>query len=186
MTIFPNSSLGARYGAVAIGASAGGVRAVGEVLAGLKADFPLPILLVLHLSRTLPSHLVEVLRFRTGLRIDWARPGERALPGKVYVAPRDRHLLLQANGRLALCDAAPEAWWRPSVDRLLESAAASLGARAIGVVLSGSLYDGMRGMAAIRRAGGLSIAQSEATCRRPRSTGAGRTSSCRRRRSPRR
>jgi len=90
--------------------------------------------------------------------------GEKALPGHVYVAPSDRHLLLQPNGRLALCDAAPVDWWRPAVDRLFESAAASLGPRAIGVVLSGSLYDGMRGTAAIRRAGGLTIAQSEKSC----------------------
>jgi two-component system chemotaxis response regulator CheB len=163
--ISPSNSISiGRYGVVAIGASAGGVRAIGDVLAGLKPDFPLPIVLVLHLSRTLPSHLVEVLGFRTGLAVSWARPGERMLPGHVYVAPRDRHLLIGRNGRLAMCDAAPEAWWRPSVDRLLESAAASFGPRAIGIVLSGSLYDGMHGMAAIRRAGGLSIAQSEASC----------------------
>jgi two-component system, chemotaxis family, protein-glutamate methylesterase/glutaminase len=165
--IIPSQSHGirnGRYGAVAIGASAGGVRAVGDVLAALPADFPLPILLVLHLSRTMPSHLVEVLRFRTALGISWARPGEKALPGKVHVAPRNRHLLLQANGRLALCDAAPVDWWRPAVDRLFESAAASLGPRAIGVVLSGALYDGMRGTAAIRRAGGLAIAQCEKGC----------------------
>jgi two-component system chemotaxis response regulator CheB len=165
MALFSSSSFGTgRYGIVAIGASAGGVRAVGDVLAGLSADFPLPILLVLHLSSTLPSRLVEVLRFRTGLKVSWARSGEMALPGHIYVAPPDHHLILRPNGRLALSDAAPEAWWRPSVDRLLESAAASLGPRSIGVVLSGSLYDGMRGMTAIRRVGGLTIAQSEKSC----------------------
>jgi two-component system chemotaxis response regulator CheB len=153
-----------RYGAVAIGASAGGVRAAGDVLAALPADFPLPILLVLHLSRTLPSRLVEVLRFRTGLQVSWARWGEKALPGHVHVAPPDRHLLLRPNGRLALCAAAPILLWRPALDRLFESAAESLGPRAIGIVLSGTLYDGMRGMAAIRRAGGLAIAQSEKSC----------------------
>lgn len=154
----------ARYGAVLLGASAGGVRATGEILARLPADFPLPILLVLHLSPTLPSRLVEVLRFRTGLAVSWARSGETPLPGNVYVAPPDRHLLLGADRRLALWDSPPRARWRPAVDMLFESAASSLGAAAIGVVLSGSLHDGMRGMAAIRRAGGLTIAQSEKSC----------------------
>lgn len=165
MKTFPKYGIRAgRYEAVAVGASAGGVRAAGDILAALPADFPLPILLVLHLSPTLPSRLVEVLRFRTGLQISWARSGERALPGHVHVAPADRHLLLRPNGRLALCDASPRSWWRPAVDRLFESAADSFGPRAIGIVLSGTLYDGMRGMAAIRNAGGLTIAQSEKSC----------------------
>ncbi|WP_217995443.1 chemotaxis protein CheB [Sphingomonas changbaiensis] len=150
-----------RYGAVVIGASAGGVRVLGEILALLPADFPLPILIVLHLSRTQDSRLAEVLGYRSRLPVAWARWGERAVPGRVYVAPRDRHLLLQSNGRLALSNADPVAWWRPAVDRLFESAAAALGPRAIGVVLSGALWDGTRGIAAIREAGGVTIAQDE-------------------------
>ena len=149
-----------RYGAVVIGASAGGVRVLGEILSLLPASFPLPILIVLHLSRSQESRLAEVLGFRSRMPVSWARWGERALPGRVYIAPRDRHLLLQPNGRLALSDAVPVGWWRPAVDLLFESAAA-LRARAIGVVLSGALWDGTRGIAAIREAGGVTIAQDE-------------------------
>lgn len=146
---------------VAIGGSAGGIRAAIEIFANLPADFPLPILFVLHLSRVEPTRLADILQFRTRLRVKWAQWGEKALPGTVHVAPPDRHLLMQRNGRLALSDAEPFHYWRPAVDRLFESVAASCGANAIGVVLSGSLFDGMAGIAAIRDAGGLTIAQSE-------------------------
>jgi two-component system chemotaxis response regulator CheB len=146
---------------VAIGGSAGGIRAAVEILSLLPADFPLPILFVLHLSALLPSRLVEVLAFKTKLRVKWAQWGERALPGTVHVAPPDRHLLLEPNGRLALSDSDRVNYWRPAVDRLFESVAAVSGGGSIGVVLSGSMFDGMRGIAAIRDAGGLTIAQSE-------------------------
>lgn len=153
-----------RYACVAIGASAGGVRAVGDILAALPPAFPLPILLVLHLSPRQPSRLAEVLGYRTGLSVKWAQGGERALPGTVHVAPPDRHLLFRRDGRLALCDSERVGWWRPAVDRLFESAAGAVGPRAIGIVLSGALWDGTSGMAAIRDAGGLTIAQDEQGC----------------------
>ena len=152
------------YGAVAIGASAGGIAAMREILGALPADFPLPILIVLHLSRTQPSRLAEVLGFWSKLPVKWAQNGERALPGTVYVAPMDRHLLLSRNGRLALCDSDPLWWWRPAVDKLFESVADSMGPRAIGVVLSGALWDGTAGIAAIRKGGGSTIAQDEIGC----------------------
>jgi two-component system chemotaxis response regulator CheB len=151
----------AGYAAVAIGASAGGIRALREILAHLPADFPLPILLVLHISRTHTSQLAEVLGQHSRLRVKWAQSGEKAVPGTLYVAPMDRHLLLGPDGRLTLSASAPVAWWRPAVDRLFESVAASLGPRAIGVILSGALWDGMKGLAAIRDAGGLTLAQDE-------------------------
>ncbi|MGN6848455.1 MAG: chemotaxis protein CheB, partial [Sphingomicrobium sp.] len=140
---------------IAIGGSAGGIRAAVEILSLLPADFPLPILFVLHLSALLPSRLVEVLALKTKLRVKWAQWGERALPGTVHVAPPDRHLLLKPNGRLALSDSDRVNYWRPAVDRLFESVAEVAGANSIGVVLSGSMFDGMRGIAAIRDAGGL-------------------------------
>jgi two-component system chemotaxis response regulator CheB len=150
-------------GVVAIGGSAGGVRAAINIFSRLPADFPLPILFVLHLSRVEPSRLADVLAYRTSLRVKWAQWGEKALPGTIHVAPPDRHLVIQPNGRLALSDTEPFHYWRPAVDRLFESVAASCGPGAIGVILSGLLFDGMAGMAAIRDAGGLTIAQSESS-----------------------
>lgn len=149
---------------VAIGASAGGIRATTEILSRLPADFPLSILYVLHISASEPSRLPEILGFKTALRVKWAQWGEKAQPGTVHVAPPDRHLLMQPNGRLALSDSPRVDWWRPAVDTLFESVALSCGAGAIGVVLSGVLYDGMRGIAAIRDGGGLTIAQDERSC----------------------
>lgn len=151
------------YRAVVIGASAGGIAALKQILSAIPPSFPLPILLVLHISRTLESRLPEVLGYCTDLPVKWAEWGERALPGTVYVAPRDRHMLLERSGRIALSDADLVGWWRPAVDRLFESAATALGDGAIGVVLSGALWDGTRGIAAIREAGGITIAQDEAS-----------------------
>ncbi len=148
---------------VVVGASAGGILALGQILGALPPSFPLPILVVLHLSRTLPSRLPAVLGYRTRLSVAWAEDGEIARPGHVHVAPRDRHLTVDLEGRLRLCSSPPLRWWRPAVDKLFASAAASFGPRAVAVVLSGVLTDGAAGIAAVCAAGGITMAQDEAS-----------------------
>lgn len=152
------------YDVVAIGGSAGGIQALIAVLSSLPASFPLPILVVQHLSATLPSRLPEVLGWRTSLRAKWAQDGEPLAPGTVYVAPPDRHLLVGTGRRVALSSAERAGRWRPSVDALFHSAAEVCGARAIAVVLSGVMWDGAAGVAAVAERGGITIAQDEATC----------------------
>ncbi|WP_210529648.1 chemotaxis protein CheB [Rubellimicrobium arenae] len=151
------------YDVVVIGASAGGIAALHDLLSRLSADFPLPVLLAQHLSATLPSKLPEVLGYRTGLRTKWAEDGEALRPGTVFVAPPDRHLLVGPERRLALSSAERVGWWRPAVDVLFRSAADAFGDRTIAVVLSGAMWDGARGMRAVAEAGGITIAQDEAS-----------------------
>lgn len=149
----------AAYRVVAIGCSAGGIRALHQLLGELPANFKLPILLSAHLSKTLPSRLPEVLGFKTSLRVKWAEDGETMRGGMVYVAPRNLHLTIRSCGRITLDSSAPMRWWRPAVDRLLTSAAEAFGARAIGIILSGAMWDGAQGIAAIASAGGLTMTQ---------------------------
>lgn len=154
---------GHRYALVAIAASAGGLAALREVLGALPADLPLPILVVQHLSPTFRSELPAQLGARTGLRVKWAEDGEQPAPGTVYIAPPDRHLLVSAGRRLRLSSFARVNFSRPAADPMFESAAAVYGDRCIAVVLSGMLWDGARGIAAVARCGGITIAQDEAT-----------------------
>ena len=149
------------YRVVVIGGSAGGFPALASLLSALPPDFGLPILVVLHLSATKPSKLPTVLAYHTGLQVKWAEHGERMRPGVVYVAPPDRHLLVGKGGEIALSEAERRGWWRPAVDTLFESAAAGYGEGVIAIVLSGAMWDGAQGIAAVARAGGITIAQDE-------------------------
>jgi two-component system chemotaxis response regulator CheB len=151
------------YSVVVIGASAGGVSALIGLLSGLPADFPLPILLVQHLSAKLPSKLPEVLGYATALRVKWAEHGELMKAGTVYVAPPDLHLVVKPGHRIGLSSADRVEWWRPAVDMLFRGAAEVYRERTIAIVLSGAMWDGAKGMAAVAKAGGITIVQDEAT-----------------------
>ncbi|HEY8614419.1 MAG TPA: chemotaxis protein CheB, partial [Roseomonas sp.] len=149
---------------VVVGGSAGGIPALISLLKALPTDFPLPILVVQHLSRKVPSRLPEVLQWHTRWAVKWAEDGEPIRPGMVYVGPADRHLLVEPDQRLVLSSAPPVGWWRPAVDALFQSAAEVYGERVAAVVLSGAMWDGAKGMAAVASQGGITIVQDEATC----------------------
>jgi two-component system chemotaxis response regulator CheB len=151
------------YSLVVIGGSAGGIPALQCILSQLPANFRLPILLVQHLSAKYPSRLTEVLSYHTALNVKWAEHGEVMRPGTVYVAPQDQHLLVSLGQRLALSDADRVGWWRPAVDPLFQSAAEIYGERTIAIVLSGALWDGAKGIAAVAQAGGITMVQDDAT-----------------------
>jgi two-component system chemotaxis response regulator CheB len=147
------------YRLLAIGGSAGAIPALGKILPQLPAGFPIPIVVVQHLSAEWESQLPRVLGFRTALRCCWAREGEIPQPGAVHVAPRGANLALTREGRFAVRRGPkPRGGW-PSVDIFLASMAAHVGAESIAVVLSGMLYDGADGIAAVRRAGGATMVQ---------------------------
>jgi two-component system chemotaxis response regulator CheB len=150
---------------VAMGASTGGPGAMIEILKSLPADFPAPILLVIHLSTLFAGAFAEWLDGLSPLRVRYAQDGER-LPewgeSGVIMAPADRHLAVVA-GRLALTSGPPRHSCRPSVDVLFESVARELGARTIGCLLTGMGKDGAAGLLALRRAGARTVAQDEAT-----------------------
>jgi two-component system, chemotaxis family, protein-glutamate methylesterase/glutaminase len=151
------------YRVVAIAASAGGLPAIQHVLSMLPADFPVPILIVQHLHSTFPSMMDRLLDAHTPLRVCWAHPGDALKAGTAYIASRGLHLTVDVGGILALPDTAKVRSSRPSADVLFNSIAASFGARAIAVVLTGSGFDGGDGAGNVQRAGGSVIAQDAET-----------------------
>ncbi|MCA9516751.1 MAG: chemotaxis-specific protein-glutamate methyltransferase CheB [Myxococcales bacterium] len=151
--------------AIAIGASTGGPGAVLEVLRGLGPDFPLPILLVIHIGAPFGAAFADWLDGLSPLRVRTPVEGEALPPrgrGVVFLAPPEQHLVLR-GGRLGLTDAPPRHSCRPSVDVLFESVAGELGASAVGCLLTGMGNDGAAGLLAMRAAGATTIAQDEAT-----------------------
>ncbi|MES1021522.1 chemotaxis protein CheB [Gloeocapsa sp. BRSZ] len=148
---------------VAIGASAGGLKALSEVLSALSADFPAAITVVQHLYPYHPSQMASLLNHRTALTVKEAEQGEQLQLGKVYIAPPNKHLLVTSKGTLCLSDAQMVHFVRPSVDLLFESVAASFQAQAIAVVLTGMGSDGAMGIRAVKQMGGKAIAQDRAS-----------------------
>jgi two-component system chemotaxis response regulator CheB len=142
-----------------IGASAGGVEALSELVAGLPADFPAPVIVVLHIPSEHPSLLARILARRGRLPVVNAADGMRAMPGTVYVAPPDRHVLVDREGTLETPRGPRENNHRPAVDPLFRSAALAYGAKAIGVILTGTRDDGTSGLKAIEQCGGTTIVQ---------------------------
>ncbi len=154
---------GAEFDVVAIAASAGGLRALGVVLSGLPGTFPAAVVVVQHLDRHHPSLMPSILSRHTRLTVREAVEGARLSAGIVYTAPPDHHLLINPGGSLSLSHAALVSFVRPSADLLFESVAASYQERAIAVVLTGTGKDASMGVRAIRKMGGLVIAQDEAS-----------------------
>jgi two-component system, chemotaxis family, protein-glutamate methylesterase/glutaminase len=148
---------------VAIAASAGGLNALSQVLSQLPANFPVPILIVQHLDPRHRSLMAEILSRRTPLQVKQAEEGDSLTPGIVYIAPPNRHLLVNPDRTLSLSQSELVHFLRPSADLMFDSVAASHKDRAIAVVLTGTGKDGAMGVQAIRKMGGTVIAQDEAT-----------------------
>jgi two-component system chemotaxis response regulator CheB len=147
-------------GAVAIGASLGGVEALRTLIAGLPRGFHTPLLIVLHVGAS-RSLLPAILNDVDGDRAAHAVDGERINAGRIYVAPPDHHMLV-ADGHLRLSRAPRENWARPAIDPLFRTVAQAFGSDAIGIVLSGNLNDGTAGLYEIKQHGGLAIVQDPA------------------------
>ncbi|WP_306323507.1 MULTISPECIES: chemotaxis protein CheB [unclassified Streptomyces] len=152
-----------QFSVVAVAASAGGVHALATLLSGLDVDLPVPVLVVQHLDPRHRTVLAEILGRRTTLTVKLAEQDERALPGTVYIAPPDRHLLVGQDGVLTLSRSELVHFLRPSADLLFESVAGAYGAGAIAVVLAGTGNDGAMGVDAVKSQGGTVIAQDPET-----------------------
>jgi two-component system chemotaxis response regulator CheB len=144
--------------AVAIGASAGGLPALGRVLSGFAPSLAATVVVVLHLHRQSRSQLPQLLSRDVVLPVVAAKEGARLEAGNVYIAVPDLHFVTP-NRHAHLADLPLVHFTRPSVDRLFESVALAWGSRAIGVVLTGSGSDGALGLSAIKHAGGTTIVQ---------------------------
>jgi two-component system, chemotaxis family, protein-glutamate methylesterase/glutaminase len=142
--------------------SAGGLNALGQVLSGLPAGF-VPVVVVQHLHPRHRSLMAEILSRRTVLRVRQAQDGDSLARGIVHIAPPDRHLLVNSDGSFSLTQTELVHFVRPSADLLFESVAASYRERAIAVVLTGSGSDGDMGVRAIKKMGGVVIAQDRAS-----------------------
>ena len=149
---------------IVIGASAGGVETLKDVVARLPADLPAPVCVVLHVPAYVASFLPEILSRAGPLPAVHPHDGTTIEAGVIYVAPPDHHLLLE-DGVLAVKKGPKENRFRPSIDALFRSAAYVYGPSAIGVILSGALDDGTSGLWSIKRRGGIAIVQQPSQAR---------------------
>lgn len=148
-------------GVVAIASSTGGPQVVQKLLAELPSDYPAPVVLVQHINAAFSESLVSWLAATSKLKVKVAKDGDLLTPGTVLIAPPDAHLTIPSRGRVAVQAGPAKDGHLPSGSLLLESAAKAYGRRAVGCVLTGMGTDGAEGAAAIRTAGGKTLAQSQ-------------------------
>jgi two-component system chemotaxis response regulator CheB len=158
-----NEASARRFDAVLIGASAGGVEAVGGLLGALPRAFGATVIVVIHVPPTNDNLLVRVLAPRCALPVCEASDKEPAESGKVYVAPPGYHLLVEPERTFALSLDEPVNFSRPSLDVLFESAAHAYRDRLLGIVLTGANADGAEGLRVVRELGGAAWVQDPAT-----------------------
>jgi chemotaxis response regulator CheB len=168
MNIATTTSLGdlrsVSVGAVTVVASAGGLHALFALLGALPGHFPMPIFIAQHLARRGRNMLPELLMGRTGFATKWAEWGEMPRAGMIYCVPPGESLQIGSTGIL-LISQQPDttmSWFR-ATDNLLESVSRFYQADAIGVVLSGMLPAGLRGLRATAGRGGIVMAQNQMT-----------------------
>lgn len=155
----------AAFDIVAIAASLGGMEAVGQLLSAIPRDFPAVITLVQHLGPASSGVVPRILARSSNLPVAHAQPDESLLPGRVYVAPPDHHFFIARTGRASVLRSPRVRFTRPAADPLLVSAALCHGPRTLGVVLTGANTDGAAGAQAIKWAGGMVLAQDQASSR---------------------
>jgi two-component system chemotaxis response regulator CheB len=148
-----------RVEAIVVGASAGGVEALLSVLGPLRSGFVLPIIVVLHLPEERRSQLAEVFARRLDMPVHEAIDKQDIAAGTVYFATPGYHLSVEQDRSLSLSLEDRVHYSRPSIDYLFESAADAYGSKLAAVLLTGANYDGARGLAQVKRRGGLTIVQ---------------------------
>ncbi|WEF32271.1 chemotaxis protein CheB [Pseudoduganella chitinolytica] len=153
---------GREIAAIVIGASAGGVNALLEILPGLPRDYPCPVVTVLHVMKGRQNQLAEVFQQRLAMRVLEAGDKDELRAGTLYFAPAGYHLSVEEGGVFSLSQEEPVHFARPAIDLTMQSAADVYGDRLVGILLTGANQDGAAGLAAIGVAGGLTVVQDPA------------------------
>jgi two-component system chemotaxis response regulator CheB len=149
---------------VVIGSSTGGPNALQQVIPRLPANLPAAVLVVQHMPPGFTGSLANRLNESSPLEVCEAKEGDLLQTGKVYIAPGGYHMVLLSATTIGLNQNPPVHSVRPAVDVTLVSALNYYGPKMVGVILTGMGYDGSKGMAALKKAGGKTVAQDEATC----------------------
>jgi len=161
----PNSGLDQRFPVVVLAASTGGPATVMRLAPGFTRDFPAAVILVQHMPASFTTQYATQLAEFTGIRVKEAEPNESLQPGTFYICPGGHHLRVTPTGRIQLDGSSGRInGYLPNIDATMESVAAYAGAMSIGAILTGMGNDGANGAKAIKAAGGLVLAQDEATC----------------------
>lgn len=145
---------------IVVGTSAGGLNALARLFGQLPKDFPVPVLVVQHISPDATGNsMIDALNSSTKLKCVHAENNTRPMPGYVYVAPSGHHVMIDSKKQIIVTKGAHENRSRPAIDPLFRSAAVAFGTGAIGILLTGYLDDGTAGMKVIQRCGGICIVQ---------------------------
>ena len=156
-----------RPAAIVMGGSAGSLEALSKILPALPGDFPVPILVVVHIPPDKDSIIAGLFRDKCALNAREARDKEPLEGGTVYFAPPDYHLLVEEDRSVSLSVEEPVLFSRPSIDVLFESAADVYGDKLIGVILTGANPDGANGLKTLCEAGGMAVVQSPQNAQAP-------------------
>lgn len=151
---------------IVLGGSAGAVEALREILARIRPTIEAALFVVCHTAPAGTGRLHEVLRGSTSLPVDFATEGAPIVSGRIFVAPPDRHLILEPNGMRVLMGPKHNRT-RPAIDPLFRSAAEAFGPRVVGVLLTGLMDDGVAGLSAIKQARGITVVQDPANAQFP-------------------
>ena len=151
------------YEAIVIGASAGCMDALSQILPEIPAHYPIPILVVVHLPPDRDSIMGALLQEKCAVKVCEAADKEPLLPGTIYLAPPDYHLLVETDRTLSLSNEEEVQFSRPSIDVTFESAADVFENKLLGIVLTGGNNDGSKGLKAIMTGGGDGIVQAPDT-----------------------
>lgn len=155
------------YSAVVIGVSAGGMNALGAILPRLPANFPLPIIIVQHISPRSDTFMIRHFNSLSKITVKEADEKESIKPGFAYFAPPNYHLLIEEDHTFSLSIEGRVNYSRPSIDVLFESALDAYCTKLIGIILTGANNDGSRGLKKIKDCGGLVIVQDPKTAEVP-------------------
>jgi two-component system chemotaxis response regulator CheB len=163
----PRTGPGKKPAVLVIGSSTGGPEALARIIPALPANLPVPVLLAQHMPPVFTRQFAQRLDRLSALRVVEAVDGTPLMPGTVYLAPGDHHLVVRAHSRAAFSTSLnqnpPENFCRPAVDPLFRSAVAAFDGAVLGVVLTGMGADGRNGCGEIRNAGGTVVVQDQST-----------------------